>query len=117
MDTISFTGTVLIVRCTLSLRPPALRPCVRRHCLLLYPPCDPLLSVSIFSQTLFPSHIRRVWVFEGKNAAFLPLMSFTRSLVFVRGSLVYLSVAIFPFNPALFVLPFSLLPADAEEER
>lgn len=100
MDPIKFTVTVLIVR--LSLIPPALRPCadICCHHLLISPLCDPLLSVSICSQdslstgfSLFPLHIRRMWVFEGKKSALLLLMSFTPSLSFVCSSLLQLPVS------------------------
>lgn len=81
MDTIGSTVTVLIVRFTPSLLPPAVCPCVdvRCHCFYSFTPIsDPLLSDSLFSVS--PSHSRRLWVFEeGKDAALLPLVSFIPS--------------------------------------
>lgn len=105
MDTISFTVTALIDRLSLLL-PPALSPCVevRCHRLLLFPP--PLWSTSLSQNflsrlsfctgySLFPLHIRRVWVSEGENAALLLLMSFISSLPLYADPWFYLSVAIF----------------------
>lgn len=86
---------------------------------------DPLLSVSVFSQTLFslfPSHIRRVWVSEGGEiAALLPLPSFIPSLSSSADLWVYQSVAIFFAQSGAFrsslLLAAAAAAAGAEEEE
>lgn len=72
---------------------------------------DPLLSVTIFSQTLFslfPSHIRRVWVSErGKKSRSPATAAFHTFLVFICGSL-GLSICCNLFRP---IRCFSLFPS------